>query len=312
MHANAVAHLLACPPGSPTASELEREIARLEGDRQRLHREAAHAPADVAHNLTPDAMVEQLGALLADLRQALCGPEREAVRAKDLLRGMIDKVTVVPVSERPAPTVAARAPCLPHSRGQTSPRCWSWPRPTSGRVILEGSGPRTLLDEASYKFRFYVDLEPGDLRFVAGLAADVGAISRLLDPGDVPVTRPAMLEALSNRRRNARGPRCRAGGPRQLNAMMYLRRRGLVRWVRVTPPERSGYVWDHYPFTDDEWATRANMVAHHGHYPLPIIRFWAPEAKVGIIIGPAPKPVRSRSRRSQETPAREPEEEPCL
>ncbi len=48
-------------------------------------------------------------------------------------------------------------------------------------------------------------------------------------------------------------------------------------------PEKSGYVWSHYPFTGDEWKARANMVAHHGQYPLPVIRLKAPEGPVVVI-----------------------------
>jgi hypothetical protein len=46
---------------------------------------------------------------------------------------------------------------------------------------------------------------------------------------------------------------------------------------------KSGYVWSHYPFTDAQWKARANMAAHHGTYPLPVIRFRAPEARVVVV-----------------------------
>ena len=91
---------------------------------------------------------------------------------------------------------------------------------------------------------------------------------------------------------------------RFINAMQYLRYRDRVRWIKVTPEprERSGWVWDHYPLTDDEWAARANMMER----PAPIARTKAPQAHVVIITGPVPA-----IDESQEAPG-EHEEEPCL
>jgi len=50
------------------------------------------------------------------------------------------------------------------------------------------------------------------------------------------------------------------------------------------------------------------MKAHHGQYPLPIIRFKPPEARVVIVIGPVPATDENEEAPSE--PAREKREEP--
>src|SRR6185437_2688560 len=155
----------------------------------------------------------------------------------------------------------------------------------AGRVTLHASCPRFVQGGATLTFRFWVDLKGLDSRLVGEGYADIATISRLLDPGDVPVTKQRMLAAL-------------AGGdvpedPDQ-RARLELRWRSTVDYLRhhklahgiMMGPEKSGYVWSHYPFTDAQWKARANMIAHHGQYPLPIIRLSAPQAQVVIITGP--------------------------
>jgi hypothetical protein len=84
---------------------------------------------------------------------------------------------------------------------------------------------------------------------------------------------------------------------RLYNAMRHLNERQLVRWISVAPKTRSGHVWDHYPFTDEQWKARANMAAHHGQYPLPTMCSKAPGARV-VVIGVATQAVAQRSERT--------------
>ena len=167
-----------------------------------------------------------------------------------------------------------------------------------GRVILEGSCPRPLLEDSTYRFRYYVDLQREDPRFIGDAALDVQAIARLLDPGDVPVTKTALLAALAGLDPNELERRLH-------NAMEYLRRRDLVRWIKVGGQATSGWVWDHYPFTDEQWQDRAGMLAH-GAAPPRFVRLKAPEAHV-VVVGRA---AAGQLREAPSTPAPERHEEP--
>jgi hypothetical protein len=87
----------------------------------------------------------------------------------------------------------------------------------------------------------------------------------------------------------------------------HLRHHKLAHGIMVGP-EKSGYVWSHYPFTDEQWKARANMIAHHGQYPLPIIRLSVPQARVVIITGPVL--AIDESQEAPAKPVRERQEEP--
>ncbi|WP_312404709.1 recombinase family protein [Brevundimonas sp.] len=269
-----------------------KELERLEAERQRFERQTKVKPRPAPAPLEAEAVVARLDAMLDDLRLALAGDDREAARARDTLRGLIERVTISPIELDRI-----------DKRGQGPVRV-TVEGPLSGLVdladdngvILHSSHPGSTLDPATVSFRYYVDYVPEDNRLDAQTYADLSVFARLLDDADVPVTRRKIIHALVQ----ADGydpdwtPDYGPNSPfvlRALNVIRYLKKAGDVRAVALDPA-RSGHVWNHIQRSDDDWKARAMAapapVPEGAHGDFPIVRISAPEAFV-VVIGPGEK-----------------------
>ncbi len=269
-----------------------KELERLEAERQRFERQTKVKPRPAPAPLEAEAVVARLDAMLDDLRLALAGDDREAARARDTLRGLIERVTISPI-ELDRIDKRGQGPVRVTVEGPLSGLV---DRADDNGVILHSSHPGRTLDPATGSFRYYVDYVPEDNRLDAQTYADLSVFARLLDDADVPVTRRKIIHALVQ----ADGydpdwtPDYGPNSPfvlRALNVIRYLKKAGDVRAVALDPA-RSGHVWNHIQRSDDDWKARAMAapapVPEGAHGDFPIVRISAPEAFV-VVIGPGEK-----------------------
>ena len=269
-----------------------KELERLEAERQRFERQTKVKPRPAPAPLEAEAVVARLDAMLDDLRLALAGDDREAARARDTLRGLIERVTISPI-ELDRIDKRGQGPVRVTVEGPLSGLV---DRADDNGVILHSSQPGSTLDPATVSFRYYVDYVPEDNRLDAQTYADLSVFARLLDDADVPVTRRKIIHALVQ----ADGydpdwtPDYGPNSPfvlRALNVIRYLKKAGDVRAVALDPA-RSGHVWNHIQRSDDDWKARAMAapapVPEGAHGDFPIVRISAPEAFV-VVIGPGEK-----------------------
>ena len=204
------------------------------------------------------AITQRLRDFVQDLRTCLAGDEREAVRAKDpILRAMIDKIVVTPIRAGEGGQAAAPAPCASPSMGCSLTQMLDLADAHAGRAILHGSCPGPCWTARPRGFRYWVDLEHEDPRHAGQGCADVATIARLLDVGDVPVTKQRMLQALAG---GVLPEVAQAIEPYELRvreAVTYLKTLASSPAPSCSAPERTGWVWNHYRLTDEEWRERA-------------------------------------------------------
>lgn len=262
------------------ADVLKREIETREAERQRLEREVARRPKANPNLLAAKVVVPEIRQTISDLRAALSRDDREAVRARDLLRSLFDRIEI-----RPAPGTEAdgrgAGPVVVTVRGPIA-------------VLLElgdihidrntqyGSGPRTVLD-GSTSFFFSFSLEFVDTR-LAQVRQDLPIIAQALDDAEAPVIKQAFLRLLAGDQAMFSPDQADDLDDRLRRALTHLNENGLARAI-MAGPGRTGWVWNDVPLTDAEWKQRAQRQPIDG-YRLPILRAVPPEASV-VVIGAA-------------------------
>lgn len=255
---------------------LMQELDQLGAERQRLQREAKQAPRVTPSIVGTEEVVERLKGVIDGLRDALSGPQREAVRARDQIRGLIDKITVHPLPVAKEDGRGA-GPVSLTVQGRLT-ELIDLVDAQVGRVILYGSGPRSGLDGSKFGFRYSFHFMYVDPRLQNGVLADLPVISRLLDDADAPVTRQEFLQALL--KAGHLGPMgFEEVSERLRRALEYLKGRGDARSIMMGP-ERTGWVWNSIERDDEVWKARA---LNPPNAPFGIVRVGAVEAAVVVV-----------------------------
>src|SRR5690606_36073247 len=83
-------------PGVHARKMFNDDLETLIASKARFEREAARTENARPVELTADFVVSRFEALLEDLGQAIQGNERDAARAREIVRSLITKVTVEP------------------------------------------------------------------------------------------------------------------------------------------------------------------------------------------------------------------------
>jgi len=83
-------------PGPYARKILNDDLEILGADQERYQREVARPAAPPVQELTAGFVARRLEVLLLDLGEALNGDDRDAARAKEIIRSLITKITVEP------------------------------------------------------------------------------------------------------------------------------------------------------------------------------------------------------------------------
>ena len=254
-----------------------QEIDRLEGERQRLEREAKQKPPALAPVLDAHSVAGRIGATLEQLRTALESDDREAARAREVLRSLIAGIVISPI---PGSEVDGRGagPVMITVHGRLA-ELLGLADITVDRAIQHGYRTEASLDGRTLGFRFSYLLFRHDPR-TRQTFADLPVLSRVLDRALVPAPRRAFLEALAEADVVVEGAEVRSLEERLRYALEHLSSKGYAR--AISAGSRSGWVWAHIPLSDQAWKARA-LHPHPETLPPLMRRAEPPEAMVVVI-----------------------------
>lgn len=281
---------------------LAEQINRLGLERTRIAKRMKSAPR---RPRSPDDrdIVGRIATTADNLQAALEGDDREAHRARELLRGLVDRIVLTPTPDAPSDgrgagdvTVSVEGPLA---------ALIDLADFNIDRVAKDGHRPMSILDNETsvWSFTFVIPWENPRLDQVR---ADLPVIARLLDHADVPVSMDAFVTALIDQPplekfvpievtengevrivlvQEAAPVNARLGAMKRVrNAVGYLLDRHFIRGIN-TRTSASGYVWNDRGISDEAWMARiANRPMTQ---TIPVIRLSAPTA-IPVVVGPRP------------------------
>ena len=220
--------------------------------------------------LDDDAIIARLHAVVGDLQAALMCEARDATRARELIRSLIEDVTITPIEEDKAdgrgigPVRITVTGSLTRALGLSG----------LSRVVQHSSRPESIQDHATVLVEFTIDLFPSDVRLEQGGGyAALAMMSRLLDDAAVPVSKNDFVDGLAemlgetpdHSERSSHTERVRYG-------LEYFRKRRLLRRYGVN--QTAGYMWADRagPSLDAQVGQRIQPI----HLPLNVVEVLEP------------------------------------
>lgn len=264
-------------PGPHARQILNEDLEKLGADKQRLQREAARPASPPVAELTTEFVVRRLEALLEDLGGALNGDERDAARARDIVRSLITSVTVEPFDGYGGrPDGKGGKGLRVYIEGEISRLV---DRATLETKIMHVRGAEDMHDLPIATFEFYVDLFQPQTPEEKQQWRDVALIGRMLDDADWPILFSEMIDAMNDREVEPSPVQRDADERRARIALAQYRRGKWVRAIRLGTGREWGWVWADREIRDNEWRVRFNK-RNSTPRPIGIIRLGAPEAAV--------------------------------
>jgi hypothetical protein len=210
------------------------------------------------------------------LAEALNGDERDATRAREIIRSFIDHVTVVPADHVDRTKGRGNGPLRVIVEGAITKLV---DQSLLDKKIMHSRGARAVHDLPIATFRYYVDIPEEMTAEERQVRADLIILRQLLDNTGHPVLYRAMVEAVNAQKAGADLPATEDDERRSRLALAYLKRRGLVRMVRLG--RMGGWVWNG-TVSDDECRRRFDQ-RHEIPDPMPVIRLSHVEGHVAVV-----------------------------
>lgn len=277
-------------PGPHARRILNEDLETLGEERERFKREAAKVDSPPVTELTTSYVLERFKALLKDLGGALIGDERDAARARDIVRTLITTVTVTPFDGYGGrPDGKGGQGIRVVIEGEISRLV---ERATLEKKIMHKRGAEDVHDLPIAMFWFYVDLFQPRTTEEQQVWRDAGVIGRMLDDADRPLLFSEMIAAMSDRNREPTAEEAEADETRARIGLAQYRRGKWAKAIRIAGTH--GWVWSDRDVTDAEWRTRfdqsvdgrvPNVHDQDGagvscSAPVGVIRMGAPEGAV--------------------------------
>ncbi|CAM3145729.1 MULTISPECIES: recombinase family protein [Brevundimonas] len=214
------------------------ELAKVESERAMVARALKAEPAGADLPLDDEAIIARMRAVVADLQANLTSDERDAARARELIRSLIENVTISPIEEENAdgrgigPVRITVVGNLTRALGLAD----------LSRVVQHASRPESMQDHATVLVELEIDLFPSDMRLEQGGYAVLEMMTRMLDDASHPVSRKDFIDGLAelwgeDPDYSERSPQAE----RVRYAMNYMQKRGLL--ARYGWKEQAGYLW---------------------------------------------------------------------
>lgn len=271
------------------AALINDNLNTLGAEKDRLDREMRAGPPAAPASLTTEVLTQRIAVLLQNLGVALTGDERDATRAKAILRGLISKITVSPYdAEGRRPDGRGAGAVRVMVEGEISRLV---DHAMLDRKIMHGRGAEDVHGLPIATFRFWVDLHQTLTAEEEGIWRDAAIIARLLDDADRPLPFSEMISAFNDRGREPTALEVKLDETRARIALAQFRRDGSVRSIRLGQTNR-GWVWNDRDLTDEQWRalyeqqTSSRPPRFSGAYAQATfepIRASAPEADVTVV-----------------------------
>lgn len=243
-------------PGPHARKILNDDLETLAASKAQFEREVARPAPPPPAELTPDFVMKRFHALLDDLGAALQGDERDAARAREIIRSLITSVKVEPFAGYGG---------RPDGKGNKAVRIYIEgeigrlvDRATLEKKIMHVRGAEDVHDLPIATFWFYVDLFPPQTPEEQQLWQDVALIGRMLDDADWPILFREMVAAMNDRDREPDEVELEADVTRARIALAQYRRGKWVRSIHLGEGQNRGWVWADRLLKDHEWRVRYN------------------------------------------------------
>ena len=256
------------------AALLHTELEQLAAEKKRLERESRKRPSAAPLSMEASEILQRLHVMLEDLGTALEGPERDAARARDILRKFITRVVVTPHDVLENTDGRGCGPLRITVEGSLAALLGL---ASIDRVVQRSDSPLPTLNPGKSTFRFYIDLPNSSLSELT--FADIAFVSRRLDEARAPLRKQDLIVAMEAGLSGAPARHDTDAFHRVSNALKHLRRDGLIRPI-VVGPNYTGWVWNDAVLTDEEWRERARDPSAKS---AKVWRVTAPEAFVTVI-----------------------------
>ena len=270
------------------AKLLNDNLASLGLKQERLARELRVARPAPPPPLDADAATGKLHALLDDLGAALQGDERDATRARDIIRTFIHRIVVTPIAPEGRPDGRGCGPVRITVEGAISTLV---DHALLDRKILHSRSTGAVHNPPTLGFRYYVDLDRRLSLAQEGVYADQAVLARRLEETEVPLRRQDLLAALYDD--PGRDPGRDSDDTALLERRLDFALRALRRsqWVRsVGQGTEASWVWNGRDLSDEDWLDRFRRPAAFPP-PLRAVRVSPPQAHVVVIGHAIPDPV---------------------
>ena len=265
------------------AQILNENLDALGAEKERLERDMRARSSRRPTAITTETVQQRVRALLSDLGDALEGGERDATRARDIIRSFIQQITITPVDHNGRQDGRGSGPVRVVVDGTIRGLV---DHAVLDRVILHGPGAGDMQDPPIAKFRFYIDIT----REMSGgrneVWADMAILAQLLDDAEYPVLRETIIDALNDRNRPPTSEEATMDERRARLAIGQMQRDDWIRRVQLNA-KNVGWVWNDRTYSDDEWRARFNRRSEF-HPPIGVVRIGVPEAHVVTVAGGAP------------------------
>lgn len=259
-----------------TSKALSDEMEKLGLEKARLTQGVGVEPGMPIQDLDAAAVVDRISQTLDNLQAELQGDDREASRASEIIRRLIDKIILTPTPGTISDGRGA-GDMLVTVVGPLADLIELADLPIN-RVTKREHGPIFSLGNANVVWTFMYPLLWEDPRAPA-MKADDDIIAHLLDVADVPVSVKKMEEAVQAAA--GEGGDARAAKLRVRNALARLVSEGLSRTVKWRGTG-AGYVWNHRGISDEQWKER--VASPPMTMTIPSISLSAPAA-VPVVVG---------------------------
>jgi len=265
--------------GGFAAQRINEELEQLGAQKKQLERDLRRRLPESSLSMETDATVERLKELLGGLSRALQGPERDAARARDIIRSFITEIRVTPLEGDGKADGRGAGPVRVTVDGSLTELLGL---ATTDRALQRRGTNVATLGLPIVVFSYYVDISRENPSLAGGVA-DVARLSQALDDAYAPVRQIEIIQALNGGLLPTTLEESHALEQRERRAVSYLKNAKLIRSVRLA--DGAGWVWEDCLLSNDEWRLRA-AVPNMPPEPIAVIRMSPPEAFV-VTIGPS-------------------------
>lgn len=261
-----------------TRSRLNERLNDIGPQIEQLQRQLAVPRPDQDHLLEADAIVERMQILIGELGDAAAGDDRAAAITRDLLRSMIDKVTVSFKSATGREDERGCGPVVVQVEGSIT-RMIAYAQ--GGREIQHRGTTSTALDLPNVKFSFHLDFAPARA-IREHLTPEAKAFRHLLRISYGPVEKSALIRALREGQDAADLKLMAQAHLSAEKAIDLLKGRGEIRAIDLAK-WKSGWVLNDRGLSDEEWRERFRNPEVEG--PPPSWRYAEPPDAFVTVIG---------------------------
>ena len=260
---------------SEVAALWNEELNRLSREKKRLEQEAARSPSSEPLPMEDGAIIERLRVMLDDLGAALEGGQRDAARARDILRSFIDRVVITPHET----ALSDGRGCGPVRVTVEGGFAGLLGLASLDRVMQRRERTFTTLNSANSTFSIYVDLPNRSSIMLDRTFADIALFAGMLDNANAPVAKRDLIAAIEAALLQSGAASDIDAFQRASAVIRYLRGADLIRPITVRP-DYTGWVLNDRDLTDEEWCARG---LNPPPPPLFVMRS-SPPAAFGVVI----------------------------